>query len=262
MSKILIIESNLRTKKALDECLKTKSFETIEAKNSAAGIFKAQKHIPDLIICDMELHKSSGFEVLKSLQKIPATVIIPFIFITSKNTESEFRQAMVLGANDCLSVPFTPIELSEAISTQLKKRSLLEQWYPFQFQPVSSPAIAETGKSKVRNSGFNSCSQLNGVFDFIEAHYHEGISLQDVAKGVGFSSTYLTELVKRQTGKTVNRWIIERRLTAACSLLLETTNSIESIAESVGYNNLTHFFSQFRKHYQTTPKVWRQTYRY
>lgn len=261
MIKILIIESSLQTKKVFEKCIETKSFEIIGAKNGCIGIKKAQKYLPDIIICDTELPKISGFEVLKALQKNSATVIIPFILVTDKNYESEFRKAMLLGADDCLIKPFTPIELSKTISAQLRKRSLLKQWLPFQFQPISSPEIAETDESKVDNIYFNSCSQLQKVFDFIEAHYHEAISLQDVAKEVGFSPSYLTELVKKKTGNTVNRWIIKRRLTAACSLLLETSNSIESVAESVGYNNLTHFFNQFRQHYQTTPKVWRQTYR-
>jgi AraC-like DNA-binding protein len=103
--------------------------------------------------------------------------------------------------------------------------------------------------------------QLKEVFEFIEANYHKSIGLRDVAQAVGYSSAYLTDLVRRQTGQTVNHWIIRRRMAAACSLLLETNQSVEQIAMEVGYNNPGHFFQQFRHHHKTTPQVWRKTHR-
>ena len=261
MTKILLIENDVQVKTFLSESLKEEGFEVIEAKNGRIGVREAQKHQPDLIACNIIIPELDGDRVLKTLRANPATAIIPFIFLTDKDDRSTVRRGMELGADDCLVKPFTAAEFSGAIAAQLKKRSLFQQWFPFRFQPVSSQILAETDDSNIGEINFYSCPHLREVFDFIEAHYHEAISLRHVASKVGFSPTYLTELVKRKTGKTVNRWIIERRLTAACSLLLETTNSIESVAESVGYNNLTHFFNQFRKHYKTTPKIWRQTYR-
>ena len=260
MTIILVIENDVQVRTFFSESLKQEGFEVIEAENGRIGVREAQKYQPDLIACNIIIPELNGDRVLKTLRANPATAIIPFIFLTDKDDRSTVRRGMELGADDCLVKPFTAAEFSGAIAAQLKKRSLFQQWFPFQFQPVSSQIGAESDLN-IGEDRFHYCPQLKEVFDFIEAHYHEAISLRHVANKVGFSPTYLTELVKRKTGKTVNRWIIERRLTAACSLLLETTNSIESVAESVGYNNLTHFFNQFRKHYQTTPKVWRQTYR-
>ncbi|MGL4883057.1 MAG: helix-turn-helix domain-containing protein, partial [Waterburya sp.] len=110
-------------------------------------------------------------------------------------------------------------------------------------------------------SFFPDCPKLALVFDFIEANYHQAITLNDVAKAVGYSKAYLTDLVKRQTGETVQRWIIKRRMNAACSLLLDTDQSAHQIAEAVGYNNKNYFFYQFRQHYAMTPQTWRQVQR-
>jgi AraC-like DNA-binding protein len=82
-----------------------------------------------------------------------------------------------------------------------------------------------------------------------------------VAKAVGYSPAYLTDLVRRQTGQTVQRWIIKRRMAAACSLLLETDQSVNQIATTVGYNDKNYFFYQFRQHYAMTPQIWRKTHR-
>jgi AraC-like DNA-binding protein len=50
-------------------------------------------------------------------------------------------------------------------------------------------------------------------------------------------------------------------MAAACSLLLETNQSVEQIAEAVGYNNVGCFFRQFRISFGMTPQVWRNAQR-
>ena len=105
---------------------------------------------------------------------------------------------------------------------------------------------------------FASCSQLKKIYEFIEAHYHESIGLQDVAKHFEFSAAYLTELVKKQREEPIDRWIIKRRVSASRTLLLETEKSVEQIVEELGYQSVTHFFRQFRQYYGNSPKAWRK----
>lgn len=111
------------------------------------------------------------------------------------------------------------------------------------------------------DSIFPSHPKLSKVFDYIEANYHQAITLSDVAQAVVYSPAYLTDLVRRQTGKTVNHWIVERRMTEARRLLVETNQKANEIASLVGYQNEVHFFRQFRKYHGTTPQVWRNLQR-
>jgi AraC-like DNA-binding protein len=101
---------------------------------------------------------------------------------------------------------------------------------------------------------------LSRVFRFIETNYQHSISLREVAEAVGRSPAYLTDLVRRETGKTVLNWIIERRMAEARRLLLETEHSVEKIAEAVGYFDRRHFSRQFLRLHKTTPQTWRRTY--
>jgi AraC-like DNA-binding protein len=64
--------------------------------------------------------------------------------------------------------------------------------------------------------------------------------------------------VRKLTGKTVNNWIIERRIAEARRLLLETEDSIEQMAFKIGYQNLNHFYAQFRNYHKNTPRAWRK----
>ena len=116
----------------------------------------------------------------------------------------------------------------------------------------------ESKNLNTQKSIFPSIPRLSEVFEFIELNYHQSIKLKEVAQTVGYSSAYLTDLVRRLTGKTVNDWIIERRMVEARRLLLETEDSVEKIAFKVGYRNINHFYYQFRNFYQNTPRAWRE----
>lgn len=96
------------------------------------------------------------------------------------------------------------------------------------------------------------------VLRFIEEHYQDSISLREVALAVGRSPAYLTDLMRRETGKTVLCWIVERRMAEARCLLKETSQSVEQIAEAVGYLDRRHFSRQFLRLHGETPQVWRK----
>lgn len=102
---------------------------------------------------------------------------------------------------------------------------------------------------------------LTRVFHFIEAQYRCPIGLCDVAKAVDRSPAYLTDMVRRKTGRTVLVWIIERRMVEARRLLLTTNQSVQQIAKAVGYLDTGHFIYQFRRLHEKTPQLWRYALR-
>ena len=258
MTKVLIIENEQETREMLVECLQMERFEVFCAEDGLAGVEQAHTHLPDVIICDINMPKLDGYGVLKTLSQNLDTAMIPLVFLTGKSKKEEMRQGMELGANDYLVKPFSVEELLGAISAQLKQKNVLQQWLVVKSQEINEPVEPETDEFAKFAPLFSTCSQLQEIYKFIEEHYHESIALKDVAKHFGFSAAYLTELVKNQTGEPINRWIIKRRLTAARSLLLETEKSVERIAEEVGYQSLNHFFRQFRQYYGNSPKAWRK----
>lgn len=99
---------------------------------------------------------------------------------------------------------------------------------------------------------------LAEVFDFIETHYHERISLRDVAEAVSMSSGHLTTIVRRKTGRPVQEWITERRMAQARRLLVETDLTITALGRRVGYSDPVYFARSFRRAHGTTPLRWRR----
>jgi len=258
MKKILVIEDEAQSRNIYLESLEEEGFDAIGAENGRVGVQRAQEQLPDLVLCDIMMPELDGYGVLSTLRQDPLTAMIPFIFLTAKATKAELRQGMELGADDYLTKPSTVEELLKAIAARLEKQAALRQWCAVEVQRIVELPPADTAKQVAPQSIFPACPKLREVFDFIEANYHQAITLKDVAKAVRYSPAYLTDLVGRQTGKTVNLWIVERRMAEACSLLLKTDQSVDAIAEAVGYQNAGHFFRQFRKYHGTTPQSWRK----
>lgn len=258
MKKILAIEDEAQTRNLLLKFLEAEGYDTVGAENGLIGVQKVQEELPDLVICDIVMPQLNGYGVLKALRKNPASAIVPFIFLTDKVSQADIRKGMELGADDYLTKPCKLEELLRAIATQLQKQETIRQWYATQFQLVPKPINADTIKLENPQTVFPSIPQLREVFDFIEANYQKSITLHDVSQAVGYSRAYLTNLVANQTGQTVNRWIVQRRMAEARLLLRNTNQSVEQIAAQVGYQTACNFFRQFRQFHGNTPHAWRK----
>jgi AraC-like DNA-binding protein/quercetin dioxygenase-like cupin family protein len=84
------------------------------------------------------------------------------------------------------------------------------------------------------------------------------LSLENMAKHLGYNPNYLAGYLKRRTGINYSEIVRETRLKAALSMLSETTISIYDISEACGYNSPSHFFKIFKEHFHTTPKKYRE----
>jgi len=261
MKKILVIEDEVQNQNSFLEYLKAERFNAIGTENGDVGLKQSQEQLPHLVLCDIRMLELDGCGVLATLGQNPGTAMIPLIFLTVKGTEAELRQGMELEGDDYFIKASTIERLREAIAVHLEKQATLKQCCAAESHRVSDPPPAETAISADPPSIFPSTPDLSEVFQFIEANYHQPIGLSEVAEAVGYCPAYLTDLVRRQTGQPVKRWIVQRRMAAACSLLLETNQSVEQIAEAVGYNNVGCFFRQFRISFGMTPQVWRNAQR-
>ncbi|GAB1542716.1 hypothetical protein NUACC21_53900 [Scytonema sp. NUACC21] len=258
--KILVIEDTASTRNLFVEGISSQGFYTLGAENGIKGVYMAQQELPDLIISDIVMPKLDGYGVLRVLRRNPATAIIPFIFVSAKATRADIRKGMEMGADDYVTKPCSIDELVRVIKARLEKQAYIQKWYTAKFQPFSDPAATVT-VSTFSQEILPHDPELSEVFQFIEANYQQSITLSDVAVAVGYSPAYLTNLVRRRTGKSVQNWIIERRIAAARSLLLETSQTVDEIAALVGYQNRVHFFRQFREYHGTSPQAWRKQHR-
>jgi diguanylate cyclase (GGDEF)-like protein len=129
MTKILVIEDDATVRTLILKLLKVEGFDVISSENGRMGVQMAQSDAPDLIICDVMMPESNGYEVLDQLRQDPATARIPFIFLSAKADRTDLRQGMELGADDYLTKPFRRTELLGAIAARLTKQAAITQPY-------------------------------------------------------------------------------------------------------------------------------------
>jgi DNA-binding response OmpR family regulator len=98
MNKLLVIEDDNEARENIIEFLSYKNFDVLSASNAKKGMRLAMEEFPDLIICDIMLPDSDGFQILESLRKNPSTFTTPFIFLTARTAEPDLRKGMNLGA--------------------------------------------------------------------------------------------------------------------------------------------------------------------
>jgi len=98
---------------------------------------------------------------------------------------------------------------------------------------------------------------LADVFAVIERRFPEPLSLRDVAREVNLSAGHLTTVVRRRTGRTVQEWIVDRRMTAARRLLAGSDLPVGEIGRRVGYPDPGYFARVFGQVHGVSPTRWR-----
>jgi len=98
---------------------------------------------------------------------------------------------------------------------------------------------------------------LADVFAVIDRRHAEALSLRDVARELGMTPGHLTTVVRRRTGRTVQEWIIERRMAEARTMLEETDLPVAEIARRVGVFDPGYFSRLFTRTHGISPRKWR-----
>lgn len=100
--------------------------------------------------------------------------------------------------------------------------------------------------------------RLREVFEFIDRHYGERISLPGVAALAGLSRPQFHAVFKKAAGTTLVDYVNQVRLAHAARLLHETEHAIADIAHAVGFSDQSYFDRRFRRHYGRTPLQFRR----
>ncbi|MDF3005843.1 MAG: DNA-binding response regulator [Oscillospiraceae bacterium] len=95
---------------------------------------------------------------------------------------------------------------------------------------------------------------------YIQQHYNEPISLEDVCAATGFSVSYFSTMFKKENGEGFSKYLAWIRIEQAKTLLQDTGLSIAEVCDRVGYNDLKHFTSTFKKITSLNPGQYRKLY--
>lgn len=100
--------------------------------------------------------------------------------------------------------------------------------------------------------------QIEKVISYIDNHYTEDLVLSEIAKHFKISTSYLSSLIKKETGATYSDYMMNKRLGMAKRLLNDPDLSIHDVVQRVGYKDYFHFNKLFKKHFGITPSKYRK----
>lgn len=122
--KILIIEDDPEIRNFIKLYLTKDGYQVIEVErgDSALEVFKREN--PDLVILDILLPGIDGIEVCREIRKIS---IVPIIFLSNKIDETDKIIGLTVGADDYITKPFSPRELTARIRTHLRRQMYYDQ---------------------------------------------------------------------------------------------------------------------------------------
>lgn len=100
--------------------------------------------------------------------------------------------------------------------------------------------------------------KIKQILKYVEDHYSDPITIQEIAALSGFSSSHFMKFFKMYIGTSFIEYLNDYRLSISARLLLSSNCSILEIAAETGFDNLSYFNRLFKKKYLTTPSNYRK----
>jgi len=117
--RLLIIEDEISLQQQLADALRADDYVVDVASDGEEGLYFGQEYPIDLAIIDLGLPKIDGVEVIKELRKTGHSY--PILILTARNRWQEKVEGLEAGADDYLTKPFHPEELSARIKVLLRR---------------------------------------------------------------------------------------------------------------------------------------------
>lgn len=98
------------------------------------------------------------------------------------------------------------------------------------------------------------------VIYYLQSWYNHKITIEKLANEFHTNRTTLLNEFKKYTGQSINRYLVQLRLTMASKLLRDTELSVDEICERTGFQDISYFSKAFKKGLNLTPSEYRKLY--
>jgi signal transduction histidine kinase/DNA-binding response OmpR family regulator/ligand-binding sensor domain-containing protein len=249
-SRVLVVEDNADLRSVIREQL-ADEHTIIEAGNGKEGLRKAEDYMPDLIISDIMMPETDGYQLCRAIKTNEKTNHIPVILLTAKATTENKLEGLELGADDYLMKPFNPRELQVRVRNLIQLRKQLRE--KFSSEMLLRPAeVTVPSQQKVF---------LERVTAIIEKHLsEEEFSVEAFAAEIGMSRSQLHRKLKALTNKGPNELIRSFRLQRAAELIRQDAGSFAEIAYQVGFGSQAYFTRSFGEEFGVSPSEYKKSF--
>jgi len=135
MEKILVIEDDRATRKALQQLFEPEGYSVDAASNGAEGLAMFRASRPNFVILDLAMPKMNGQDVCRSIRKESEEV--PILVLTGSSDEISRVLLLEMGADDYVTKPFSPKELLARVRAVLRRTRRTHEVEHLYFDDVS-----------------------------------------------------------------------------------------------------------------------------
>lgn len=244
---LLIVEDNVEMQIFLQDIL-TKNYNLLIADNGKQGVELAEKVNPDLIISDIMMPVMDGVEMCTILKKKKATLHIPIILLTAKNSTSIKIKGLESGAIEFLRKPFNFYELTLKIYNILDSKEKLLSKYKLD---TVSEQVNVVLPSKDIQFMENLVNELNNQIE------NSDFKLEELSNSLNMSYSVIYRKCLELTGKTLVEFVRYKRLKRAALLIVKNGYNVSEAAYMVGYKDSRYFSKCFKEEFGKTPKAFK-----
>ena len=126
----------------------------------------------------------------------------------------------------------------------------------FAFIGVLLDRYTEQRALKPQEAELRRLARIKDVLRLIRNHYHEEISLDDMASSAHMNKRYFCRYFREMMGKTPIKYLNYYRVECACELLSTSERSVSEVAMACGFNNISYFVRVFGAQKGTTPSLY------
>lgn len=248
---ILIIDDNKELLWMLKDIL-SDEYTILTAENGEEGLELLKQETPNLIITDIMMPKIDGITLTKQLKNNKHTAHIPLVILSAKNTTDEKIEGIESGADAYIPKPFNTQYLRTIIKQLIKKQEELKQYYN-----SSASAFDYSGGQLLQNEDKE---YLQTAIEIINENMDNAeFGPDELAKAMQTSGRNLYRKFKKLNQSSPKDFIKEQKMKYAAKLLLTTTLNIQEIMYRIAATNRSHFYKEFAKRYNQTPREYRET---
>ncbi len=137
MPQILVVEDDADIAALIEHYLE-KAGHIVERLASGRDVLPYLRKRPaDLVVLDLMLPGMDGFAVVQALRNEPGMADIPVIMLTARGEESDRVSGLELGADDYVTKPFSPKELTARVTALLRRSGRASTTGPLQYGPIA-----------------------------------------------------------------------------------------------------------------------------
>ncbi|WP_285822016.1 ATP-binding protein [Xylanibacter muris] len=214
--------------------------------NGKEGLKELLTNAYDVVVSDVMMPEMDGFTMLRMIKTNINLSHIPVIMLTSKSDVGNRLEGLERGADAFLAKPFDMEELHMNIENVINNMMRLKS----KFSGVQKQ-MANIETKEVKG---NDELLMERIMKVVNEHIGDSdFGVDMMTKEVGISRAQLHRKMKELAGVSAGEFIRNIRLEQAARLLREQKLNITQVAYTVGFSNLAHFSTLFRKYFGVPP---------